>query len=78
MKDYFNKEIKVGDLVVYGKSDRWKPLNVGVVQEVDRDSMKVLGHGNAKAGEISCYRGDNGVNKRVVILPESLMEYLDE
>lgn len=78
MKDYFGREIKVGDLVVYGKSSRYNPLNVGVVQEVGEDSMKVLGHGNTKAGEISCYSRDNGVNKRVVILPESYGEYLDE
>lgn len=76
MKDYFNKEIQVGDLVVYGKSDRWKPLNVGVVQEVDEDSMKVLGRGNTKAGEISCSWMDNGVNKRVIVLPESYGEGL--
>tara|TARA_Y100000593_G_scaffold94032_1_gene191270 strand:+ start:55338 stop:55553 length:216 start_codon:yes stop_codon:yes gene_type:complete len=68
----------VGDLVVYGKSDRWKPLNVGVVQEVGEDSMKVLGHENTKAGEISCYSRDNGVNKRVVILPEICEGYFYE
>ena len=76
MKDYFNREIQVGDLVVYGKSDRWRPLNVGVVQEVDEDSMKVLGHGNTKAGEIRCSWMDNGVNKRVIVLPESYGEGL--
>lgn len=78
MKDYFGREIQVGDLVVYGKSDRWKPLNVGSVQEVSEDSMKVLGHGNTIAGTIRCSWVDKGINKRVVILPESLMEYLDE
>lgn len=74
MKDYFGKEIRTGDLVVYGKSDRWRPLNVGVVQEVSEDSMKVLGHGNTKAGEISCPWMDKGVNKRVIVLPESYKE----
>ena len=76
MKDYFGKEIQVGDLVVYGKSSRHNPLNVGVVQEVSEDSMKVLGNGNTKAGEISCYPSDNGVNKRVIVLPESYGEGL--
>lgn len=76
MKDYFNKEIQVGDLVVYGKSSRYNPLNVGVVQEVDENSMKVLGHGNTKAGEISCSWMDDGVNKRVIVLPGSYGEDL--
>lgn len=76
MKDYFGREIQVGDLVAYGKSDRWKPLNVGVVQEVSKDSMKVLGHGNTKVGEISCSWMDDGVNKRVIVLPESYGEEL--
>lgn len=76
MKDYFNKEIQVGDLVVYGKSSRYNPLNIGVVQEVSEDSMKVLGHGNTKAGEISCSWMDGGVNKRVIVLPGSYGEGL--
>ena len=70
MKDYFGREINVGDTVVYGKSSRYNPLAVGVVQEVFTDSMKVLGHGNTKAGEITCPWMDSGVNKRVVVLPQ--------
>ncbi|QDP66527.1 MAG: hypothetical protein Tp1111DCM1126091_33 [Prokaryotic dsDNA virus sp.] len=79
MKDYFKREISVGDFIVYGKSSRHKPLNVGVVQEVTEDTLTVLGDGNSKPGEIRCHHHvDNGVNKRVVILPERLQEYLDE
>jgi len=72
MKDYFKREISVGDFIVYGKSSRHKPLNVGVVQEVTEDTLTVLGDGNSKPGEIRCNsRFDRGVNKRVIILPEN-------
>ncbi len=74
MKDYFGKEIQVGDLVVYGKSSRHNPLNIGVVKEVSHSVMEVLGHGNTKQGKIECYLRDNGVNKRVIVLPESYVD----
>ena len=79
MKDYFKREINVGDFIVYGKSSRHNPLNVGVVKEVTEDALTVLGNGNSKPGTIHCYpHMDNGVNKRVIVLPDMLQEYLDE
>lgn len=79
MKDYFKREISVGDFIVYGKSSRHKPLNVGVVQEVTEDALTVLGNGNSKPGTIHCYpHMDNGVNKRVIVLPEIYEGYLYE
>lgn len=70
MRDYFGVTIQEGDIVVYGKSCRYNPLAVGIVQSVSEDSMKVLGHGCTKVGEIRCHNGDKGVNRRVVVLSE--------
>lgn len=77
MKDYFKREINVGDFIVYGKSSRHDPLNVGVVQEVTENTLKVLGDGNSQPGTIHCYpHVDHGINQRVIVLPESYGGFL--
>jgi len=61
MKDYFGRDVQAGDVIVYGKSDRNRPLNVGTVKEVWGTTLAVLGNGNTKLGEISD-------SKRVVVI----------
>lgn len=79
MKDYFGREIKVGDLVVYGKSDRKRPMNVGVVVELNPEDfeIKVVGHNKTKPGSLSFYKNQwDAVNDRIVILPDEYKDLL--
>jgi len=80
MKDHFGREIKVGDLVVYGKSDRHHPVNVGVVVELIPEELevKVLGHDKTKPGSLRAPYGPwDGRNERIVVLPDSYKEMLE-
>lgn len=71
MKDYFGRDIQVGDLVVYGKSSREKPIGVGRVQSVEQHTMVVMGLNSSKPGEIKQGYSLSGYNERVIILPEN-------
>ncbi|UZV41276.1 hypothetical protein vBVpaMR16F_210 [Vibrio phage vB_VpaM_R16F] len=61
-------EVSVGDIIVYGKSDRNNPINIGKIMSIDGDYMKVLGKGNTKAGEI------NIKWKRFIVVPKDYWE----
>jgi len=75
MKDYFGKEIVEGDIIVYGKSDRRSPLKVGTVVGAEEDTVKVIGDGNTRVGELRKY-GLSDKNDRIVILPEYYKGFL--
>ena len=70
LKDYFGRELEVGMEVVYGKSNRYNPINVGIIKSIKQPTedswgeISVLGHGNVKVGTLSGYE----INKRVVVL----------
>ena len=61
--DMLGKEISVGDSVVYGKSDRDNPINVGVVKNITEEEIHILGRGNVKVGKLPRFHA-----KRVVVL----------
>lgn len=64
MFDLLGVEIKVGDRVVYGKSSRYNPIGVGVVQEITDRDIVVLGDGNTRPGKIPFF---NAKSRMVVI-----------
>ena len=65
MTDLLGKMIKVGDAVVYGKSSRHDPINVGIVVSIDDDgTINIKGKGNHKLSPI-CNKS------RIVVLPDS-------
>ena len=76
MLDFYGREIKVGNLVVYGKSNRHDPLMVGEIVEIDEDvghwgEITIHGVKNSKAGTLSGFK----INQRIVILPDSYKDY---
>lgn len=50
--DMVGNELREGDLVVYGKSNRHDPINIGRIELIDigNDEIHVLGRGNSKTG----------------------------
>ena len=64
-KDLRGIEIKVGDRIVYGKSNRDNPIKLGKVISINEDFIEVLGDGNKKTGNIKNYW-----NNRILILPK--------
>lgn len=69
LMDMLGTPIEVGDPVVFGKSNRYKPINVGIVKEIiqegDWNTLYIQGKGNSRVSEISW----RGVTDRVVVLP---------
>jgi len=75
MKDFYGKEIKSGDLVVYGKADRNRPLMVGYILSVNEEdghwgTVTVQGIKNSKPGTISGFQ----IEQRIVVLPDEYKE----
>lgn len=65
MKDMQGDEICEGHRVVYGKSSRNNPINIGTVTRIEGNKLYVLGDGNKKEGEVGHYS-----ESRVLILPD--------
>lgn len=67
--DMLGVPIEVRDPVVFGKSNRHKPLNVGIVKEIKQEggwnTLYIQGKGNSRISEISW----KGFTDRVVVLP---------
>lgn len=63
MKDMRGIEIKVGDRVVYGKSNRNNPINMGVIKRIEGKSLYILGDGSTREGNV-------GYSSRILVLPE--------
>ena len=70
MKDLRGVDIKKGDRIVYGKSDRHNPIKIGKVEEVQEKALIVLGDGNVKTGKIPHYPHVSDTNERIVVLPK--------
>ncbi len=89
IKDFCGRPIEVGQIVVYGVSNRDYPINVGKVLEIkeghavsygNKPPMIVIkGFNNARVSRISPHYDE--LSKRVVILdnpPEELVEYFKD
>ena len=63
--DMLGVEVSVGSIIVYGKSNRNNPINIGKVISFEGDFIRVLGKGCSKTGNI------NGKWSRFVIVPDS-------
>ena len=63
MKDLRGVEIKKGDRVVYGKSDRSYPIAIGTVDTVYNNGVDILGDGRTKCGFILS-------PERIIVLPK--------
>lgn len=77
MKDFFGVPICVVDLVVYGKSSRERPMNVGEVLITDEKAgnwgeMTVKGVKNSKPGTLSGYQ----ISDRIGVLPDSYRRFM--
>lgn len=70
MKDLRGIEIKAGDRIVYGKSDRHNPIKIGAVIDVEEKVLVVKGDGNVKEGRIPHYPHVSDINSRIVVLPK--------
>lgn len=74
LKDMLDTPIEVGDPVVFGKSNRHNPINVGIVQYIKREGdwniLGIKGEGNSRISEISW----KGVTDRVIVLPYDYLE----
>lgn len=57
--------LRVGDEVVYGKSDRRNPISIGKIISFSGNFVYILGEGNTKAGSIHC---EEGFCERVALL----------
>tara|TARA_R110000850_G_C9686730_1_gene438534 strand:- start:6 stop:236 length:231 start_codon:yes stop_codon:yes gene_type:complete len=66
-KDMRGIVILVGDYVMYGKSSRNNPVNLGEVKGVTEAGISVLGDGNSKVGYLSNFT----ISERVLVLPNS-------
>jgi hypothetical protein len=69
MKDKFGQKLYVGDKIVYGKSDRWNPINAGIIKNVYNNYISVLGTGNKRTGDID-------MSERIIKLSENLHSYI--
>ena len=67
-KDMREIEVKIGDIIVYGKSNRYNPINIGKVVAFDGSEIAVQGKGNTRVGRIM------GSWCRFVIVPNSYWE----
>ena len=67
-KDMREIEVKIGDIIVYGKSNRYNPINIGKVVAFDGSEIVVQGKGNTRVGRIMGSWG------RFVIVPNSYWE----
>lgn len=68
MKTHVDKrgvEIVVGDIIAYGKSDRYDPIRIGNVVTITEEYIEVLGRGAPKSGMLPSYHSD-----RIVVLPD--------
>lgn len=74
LKDMLDTPIEVGDPVVFGKSNRHNPINVGIVKEIKQEdgwnTLYIQGKGNSRISEISW----KGATDRVVVLPYGYTE----
>ena len=66
MKDMRGIDIKVGQVIAYGKSDKDHPIHIGKVISLDSKGIVVLGKGNIKTG---CLPYPN----RVIVLPDDYL-----
>ena len=70
-KDMRGVQIQEDDYIVYGKSDRHNPVNLGRVVSLSNDGLEVLGDGNKKTGTIPHFN----VSDRVLVLPCDYKDY---
>lgn len=71
--DMVGNELREGDIVVYGKSSRYDPINIGRVKciDIDNDEIHVLGRGNSKVGVTRL-----SYSRRMLQLDDSYEDYL--
>lgn len=65
--DLLGQELRVGDTVVYGKSDRNNPLAIGIILDITDKFVEVKGVNNIKSGHIPIF---NAVKRMVKLSGE--------
>lgn len=68
--DMRGRIISVGDIIAYGKSSRYDPIDIGQVKEINTDNLLVMGRGNSKGGYISNFN-------RVIVLPDEYIKNVE-
>lgn len=72
----FGRELTVGDVVAYGKSNRDNPINVGVIVNLyykGKDDIEIIGFNNKRPGILPYWESD----RRIVLLPPEYIKFLD-
>lgn len=65
MIDAIGQKIYAGDLVIFGKSDRYQPINMGEVHTVGEDFIDVKGFGNKKTSRLKSYTSNDQQENRL-------------
>ena len=65
-KDMRGVRIEVGNVVAYGKSDRYDPIRIGNIVAITDKHIEVLGRGAPKSGIIPAYHSN-----RIIVLPDN-------
>lgn len=62
--DRLGIQLRVGDTAAYGKSNRNKPIGIGVIQDINTEEVVIQGIGNTKPGRIPRFNAE----KRLVLV----------